>query len=346
MTMKTPTAILLLLLLLLTGAASAQSGQASLASLQDALTLVTENSAGVTNARNTLQASERARSRTQADPLALSLETLHAEYKVGNSESALRNAILAARAEALAAYADVLNAENELRAAELNLEMARMTASAAEIRFSAGAVTQLDVDRAGFEQAAAERRLADSSSTLQLARSNLGSLAGVSPAAQLAPLTEPEQVQPLDEVLRQLESNSQLQQARQAVTTAELELAATDNPLSSQAQIEQARSALQGAEADLASLERSLDIAVRQSYNTVVSARGNFETALARVTTARETLEAQQLRFGAGSISQLELHQAELDLLNADSQSSSALHSLLAAIQALQRSVAGSGGAR
>lgn len=330
---------LLLLLVLLAGAVSAQ---APLMNPQDALLLAVENSAPVTSARNVLETAQRTRERTLADPLALKLETLRAEHAVSNNEAALHSAILAAQAEALGAYSDVLSAENDLQAATLSLETARMTRSAAEIRFNAGAITQLDLDRSGNDQTAAERRLADANSTLDLARSNLASLTGSSTIGQLAPLTEPASIQPLDEVLLQLQHNAQLQQAEQVVTTASLELAASDNPLSSQAQIESARSALQNAEAELSSLQRSLSLSVRQAHNAVISTRGTYDNTVARVTTASEMLDAQHLRFDAGLISQLDLLQAELDLVNASGQSATALQSLLSAIQSLQRTVAGS----
>jgi cobalt-zinc-cadmium efflux system outer membrane protein len=321
---------------------SAALAQPAAASLQDTLALAVENSAPVGNARNALEAAGRALERTQADPLALAMETLQAEHTLGNSRSALRSALLAAEAEALAAYADVLALNGELQAARLSLKMAEMTASATEIRFAAGAVTQLDLDRARNDLAAARRKLADSGSSLELARSNLASLTG-SPLSGQEPeaLGEPAPLPPLDEVLLQLESNSQLQQARQAVQLAELELAAVDTPLSSQARIEQARAAVQSATTDLASLERSLNITIRQNYNAVLSAEGNLENARARTATAREALAAQQLRFNAGSISQLELHQAELELLNATSQDAAALHAVTAALHSLQRSLAG-----
>jgi outer membrane protein TolC len=329
---------LMLLLVLLAGAAGAQA----LTNLQDALTLAVENAAPVTSARHALETAQRTRERTLADPLALRLETLRTEHAVNNSEAALRSAILAAQAEALGAYADVLAAENDLQAATLGLETASMTHSAAGIRFKAGAITQLDLGRAANDQTAAERRLAAANSTLELARSNLASLSGLAEIGQLEPLTEPAAIAPLDEVLLQLQHNAQLQQAEQAVATASLELAASDNPLSSQAQIESARSALQNAEAELASLQRSLSLSVRQAYNAVLSARSTYDNAVARVSTAREMLAAQQLRFDAGLISQLDLLQAELDLVNASGQNISALQSLLSAGQSLQRTVAGS----
>lgn len=335
-----PAALLFAALLLLSGALAAPETL----SLADARQLAAENSPQVGTARASADSARRALERAEADPLATTLELLRARNGLHNADAALQSAVLNAKSEALNAFTTVLEAGDTLRSANLSLEMAGITADAAQIRLNAGAATQLDVDRAGNDLAAAERRHGEALTSLELARSSLASVLGSNTDAQLQPVSEPAAAAPLEEVLQQLtRDNPQLAQARQAVEIAQLELAAASNPLSSLSQIEQARATLASAEADLSGLERSLNVSVRQAHNSLLSARGNHEGARATIATAREAFAAQQLRFEAGSISQLDLLQAELDVLQSEAQGASALHALLSALQSLRSSVSGGG---
>lgn len=332
---------LLLAALLSLGSVLASSAPLS---LTDARRLAAENSPQVGTARATADNALRSLERAEADPLATPLELLRARNSSLNADAALQGAVLNAESEALNAFTAVLEAASTLRSAELGLETAGITADAAQIRLNAGAATQLDVDRASNDLSSAERRYGEALTTLDLARSNLASVLGSSADVELQPVSEPAPTAPLEEALQQLErDNPQLVQARQAVAIAELELAAADTPLSSRVQIEQASSNLASAEADLESLERSLNISVRQAHNALLSARGNHAGALAATATAQEAFAAQKLRFEAGSISQLDLLQAELDVLQSETQGANALHALLSAAQSLSSSISGGG---
>ncbi|HEX7003535.1 MAG TPA: TolC family protein [Trueperaceae bacterium] len=296
-------------------------------------------------ARNELQAAERQLERIQQDPLALRLDVIEAENAVVNAQNDLLAAIRQARTAAADSYYAALEARNDLEVSTQQKAIARTTLEATRIRFEAGAATRIELETAENELEAAQQRLEDTEGTFSLALAQLSGLLGQKISEQeLQPITANPDVPQLDTALERLRTNTGLEVARQAIEIAELELAAVDNAFSSRLEIEQAEAHLEGVRRDLNALVESLELTVRQRHNQALIAQGKHESALAALDATAEKLNAQELRYESGIISQLELMQAQLDHVEAKAQVAIALHDLLQAIQDLETAMTGSTG--
>ena len=311
-------------------------------SLDTALALASELDAGVISARADLAAAERDLTRTSADPLALRLTKVQAEHALQNAQAALESALSSSRATLTNAYLVALEADQTLAVAEQAEAIAAIALEATEIRFNAGAATQLDLERARNDFGATQRDTDDAQQARALAYSELASLVGLPPEElTLELLTVAPELPELDRLLARLEENRQWRLTLQAVELAELRLAAVDNAFSARADVEAARDALDSAQVRLRETRRSLELTMRQSHNSVLAAQGRLLSATASAATARDTLGAQALRYDAGSISRLEFERSRLDAARADAQYQMARHALLRALLQLTRTLLG-----
>ena len=313
--------------------------------LAEAVDLGLAVDADVVSAGADLAAAERELARTEADPLALRLPRVRAAQGVAGAQEALEAARLAARSAVAGAYYDALEADDALSLAEQRQAIAETTLQAQRIRLEAGAATQLDVDRAENELASAQRGVADAQEARNLAYSDLASQIGASAEGLALQETQEElEVPALETVLARLEDNAQLRAATRAVELSRVSLEAVDNAFSPRADIEAAEDTLSNAQTQLGEVRRSLELAVRGSYNAVVAAQGRLESALADLTTSEETLSAQGVRFEAGSISRLDFENARLERANTVADAAAARHSLAEALLGLEQAVQGSAG--
>jgi len=311
-------------------------------SLDTALALAGELDAGVISARADLAAAERDLARTRADPLALRLTIAQAEHALENAQAALESALSNSRAALTNAYLAALEADQTLAIAGQAAAIAAIALEATEIRFNAGAATQLDLERARNDFGAAQRDAEDARQTRELAYSELASLVGLPlEGLTLEPITVAPAMPELDSLLARLAENRQWRLTRQAVELAELRLAAVDNAFSARAEVEAARDTLAGNQVRLRETRRSLELTTRQSYNAVLAAQSRLMSAAASAATAHDTLSAQTLRYEAGSISRLEFERARLDVTRAEAQYQTARHALLRALLQLTRAILG-----
>jgi len=311
-------------------------------SLEQALALASELDAGVISARADLAAAERDLARTRADPLALRLTIAQAEQALENAQAALESALSSSRAALTNAYLAALEADQTLAVAEQAEAIATIALEASEIRFNAGAATQLDLERARNDFGAAQRDRNDARQTRALTYSELASLVELLPEElTLQPVTATPAIPELDSLLVRLAENRQWRLTRQAVELAELRLAAVDNAFSARAEVEAARDALANAQVRLRETRRSLELTMRQSHNAVLAAQSRLMSAAASAATASDTLSAQTLRYEAGSISRLEFERARLDAARAEAQHQTARHALLRALLQLTRALLG-----
>src|SRR5581483_11216360 len=77
------------------------------------------------------------------------------------------------------------------------------------------------------------------------------------------------------------------------------------------------RAELAGAEADIASAERALVAAVTQQYLTVLAARDNAEVARKQLEANEQALTLAQARYDVGRSSLIDVRQAQVALLQA-----------------------------
>ncbi len=311
--------------------------------LAEAVDLGLAVDADVVSAGADLAAAERELARTEADPLALRLPRVRAAQGVAGAQEALEAARLAARSAVAGAYHDALEADDALSLAEQRQAIAETTLQAQRIRLEAGAATQLDVDRAENELASAQRGVADAQEARNLAYSDLASQIGASAEGLVLQETQGAvEVPALETVLARLSDNAQLRAAERAVELSRVSLEAVDNAFSPRADIEAAEDTLSNAQTQLNEVRRSLELAVRGSYNAVVAAQGRLESALADLATSEETLSAQGVRFEAGSISRLDFENARLERANTVADAAAARHSLAEALLGLEQTVQGS----
>jgi outer membrane protein TolC len=338
-----PVRSLLFLLLLLAplSAAAAQELPAPL-DLEAAAARAVETAADVRTAELDLAAAERELARVEADPTTLRVPRLNAQHAVAAAQDDLRNARAVARDAAADAFEGVLEAEDTAAIAEAALAIARTEAEAARIRLEAGAATRSDVDRADDAVRSAERDLRDARQALELARDRLASRLAVAEVPALAETDAEPQVPGLEATVARLDENAALRAARRSVTVAEARLEAVDVAFTvPRSEIESARDALETAEVRAGDLEDSLRLAVRQAHNAVLAAEGRWASAREQVATAEEDLRVATVRFEAGSIAEVTLERARLDLLRRQADARVARHGLRDALRSLETTILG-----
>lgn len=321
--------------------AAAQEGEQPL-TLEQAYALVPAVDADLVSARTAVQSAARDLERTRADPLALRLDLLQDEQALAAAHSGLASAQLATRIDVATAYTAALEADTAVALAEADLAIAEVTLEAQRIRLGAGAVTQLDVDRAVNGEQVALADLADSTAARDLAYARLGSLLGQTPGL-LAPLDRALLVLPdvVEAQARALQENAQLLANQRSVELAEVRLAGLDNAFTARSEIETAQEALDSARLRLGESRRTLELNIQNSYNAALSAQARVESARANLETARAELNAQRTRLDAGTISPLSYAQAELSFHNTEASVDSAEHGFYLGLLRLEQTVIG-----
>ena len=310
--------------------------------LETAFARAIEVAADVRTAQLDLAAAERELSRAEADPTTLRVPRLNAEHAVEAARDDLRNARAVSRDATSDAYETVLEAEDTAQIAEAALAIARIEAEAARIRLDAGAATRSDVDRAEDAVRSAERDSRDANQALELARDRLASRLAVDELPPLAELDDGLQVPTADEALGRLDENASLRTARRSVVVAEARLEAVDVAFTvPRSEIESAQDALETARVRARDLEDSLTLAVRQAHNGVLAAEGRLASAREQVATAQEDLRVANARFEAGSIAEVTLERARLDLLRRRADARGAFHALRDALRSLETTILG-----
>lgn len=332
--------LFLFLLFLLPVCTAQGAGEAAL-SYSEALSAAVGASAAVNIAQVDLASAERDLSRLQADPLALRIPVLQAEQALMQARQGLGAAEAAARNSAAEAYAKVLEARSDVSLTEKRVAIIQTQADATQIRFEAGAATSLDVASAQNALQSVQRDLTDAREAQTLAYSRLASLVGLAGAPVLSDAVPVGTVPSLAEALTGLDENSALVNAQQGLVLANAQLAGVDSAFSARRDIEAARDAVANAETHLQETRRSLELSTRQSRNAAVAAQNRVQGAAADLTAAQETLQAQQVRFEAGGISQLELAQSELNAQSAAAALEAAQHALAAALRTLDTTLRG-----
>ena len=330
----------LLLCSLVWGQEGAEAAQAL--ALEQAFGLALSSDADLISARSELESAKRDLSRIQADPLALRLDTLQAEQALAAAQASLGSTEVSTRIDLASADTAALEADESLGIAQKQEAIARQTLEAQKIRFSAGAVTQIDVDKANNDYQAALRDRADAEASRSLAYAQVSSLLG-QPVSMLEPLNNDLLTVPnLEEVqTRAKGQNAQLLAASRNVALLETRLAAVDNAFSSRSEIEAARDSLENAHINYAESLRTLDLNVQNSYNSVLSAQARYESAAANYATALADLNAQKTRLDAGSISPLSYAQSELSFQTTAASLNSAKHAFYLSLLRLELSVLG-----
>ena len=314
----------------------------SILTLKQAFSLAVVSDADLVSVRTDLEAAERDLNRVRADPLALRLDTLQAEQGWAAAQNKLVSTRVATQVEIANAYTAALEADEALQLAQKEQGIASQTLEAQRVRLSAGAVTQLDVDKANNDYQAALRTTADAEANRNLAYAQLSSLLGSS-VTNLETLSDELLALPnLEDVNQRAKSqNAQLLANSRSVELARTRLAAIDNAFSARSDIEAAQDSLENANIGFAESQRTLDLNVQNSYNAVLSSQARYESALANYATALADLNAQKTRLSAGSISPLSFAQSELNFQLTAASLNSAKHAFYLSLLRLEQSIVG-----
>jgi outer membrane protein TolC len=313
--------------------------------LSAAADLAVEASVDVRTARLDLDAAERELARVEADPTSLRVPTLEARHAAQAARDALRDAEAQARDAAADGFETALEARDRVAIAEAALAIARTEAEATRIRLDAGAATRSDLDRAEDAVRSAERDLRDARQAHDLARDRLAVTLGVTdelPVLDDAPVAT--EVPSVDDALARLSENSALRAAGRGVDLAQAAYDAVNVAFTvPRSEIEAARDRLDTARLRETDLESSLRLAVRQAHNAVSAAEGRLASARERVATAEEDLRVQRVRFETGSVAEISLERARLDLQRSRADERAALHALADALRGLETTILGAG---
>jgi outer membrane protein, heavy metal efflux system len=331
------TVSMLVLLACLAGFAAAEP-----LTLDEALRLGPDADAEAITARAELSAAERDAARMRADPLALRLERLAAEHGVASAQSSLLASVTRSRIQITELYVQALEADGAHRLAVIERANAERALAAQAVRLAAGAVTELQLERARNDYEAALRGAEDAGAARALAYGALSSRLGVA-VADVADIPDDVLTLPsLDDVMnRALRENAQLRAAERGVALATARLDVVDNDFSTRAEIEGARDAVANAQVRYAELERSLDLGIRTVHNGVLTAKTRYQSALASFATSQADLAAQATRFQAGSISPIAFDQAKLQHAGALAALQSATHAYFLSILRLEGAIVG-----
>ncbi len=310
--------------------------------LEQALTLAPNVNATVIAGKTDLASAQRDLDRVTNDPLSLRLEKLQAEQKLASKQNALDTALLANRLDVTDKYFAALDADKTLANAQKQQQIATSTLAAQQIRFEAGAITQIDLSNAQNDAVEAERTVRDAQNTRNLAYSQLGSVIGQSVTSLTPYEVEAPQLVPLEQVQAEaVEKNTQLKSLQRNVELARTQLEITDNDFSSRSQIDSAKDALANAELNLSDYQGSLGLTIESSYNSVLAAQASYENALESFRTSDDDLSAQKTRLDAGSISPIAYQQSELTHAQNEAGLDKAKHQLFLAHIRLEQAVLG-----
>ncbi|MGL4611483.1 MAG: TolC family protein [Trueperaceae bacterium] len=310
--------------------------------LEQALNLAPDVNAAVIAGRTDVSAAERDLERINRDPLALRLEKLQAEQTLASEQENLEAALLSSRLDVMDKFFAALEADQALANAQKQQQISVATLEAQQIRFEAGAVTQIDLSNAQNDAVEAERIVRDAQNTRNLAYSQLSSVVS-QPVSKLAPYkADAPTLRPLEQIRTEAkEKNNQLKLLQRSVELAKTQLEITDNAFSSRSEIDGAEDALANAELSLSDYQNSLELTVESSYNSVLSAQASYENALETLRTSAYDLAAQKTRLDAGSISPIAYQQSELSHAQSQAELDTAKHQLTLAHIRLDQAVLG-----
>ncbi len=312
--------------------------------LEQALSLSPSLDAAIISSRTDLASAQRDVERVKADPLALRLDILQAEQKVASEQEAFDKAVVSNKLTLTEAFFNALESDQTLANAQKQLDIANATLKAQQIRYQAGAITQIDLSNAQNDAVETERSVSDAQNTRNLAYSQLSSKLGQEPSALESYTAEAPVLASLESYQAEaLEKNSQLNALKRAVELAQVQLQIVDNAFSSRSQIDSAKDALANSQLNLSDYQNSLGLSIESSYNSVISANASYQNSLEAFNTASNDLSAQKTRLDAGSISPIAFQQSELVFAQKQAVLNRSKHQLLLSFIRIEQGVLGVG---
>ena len=294
---------------------------------------------GVVTARTELRNAVANLERVQGDPLAVRADKLEAQQRLALAKANFTQSYYAALSEIESAYTGVLQARFGVQVAQKAASVSQKALEIAQIRVNNGSGTQLDLEEARTSLNEAQNSLRSAQDGLNIAVNNLESILDREFSADSlegVPDRYLVSVPPLQRVLETAAGSPTVLQAEQQLAAAQLGTEVLDASYASQTQLEGAQTGLTNAQEALQETQRGFRIQARNLYNSAVNAKESYQNQQAALQNANERLQTQRQRFEGGLISQIELSQAELTNLQAESAALQARYTYLTSLLELQ----------
>ena len=304
--------------------------------LDQALT-ATENRTAVVNARLAFDDAQLALSRTQADPLALKLDKVQAQQRAYLTGAQYTQARYQAMVDISDAYTQLLEAQAQRDLALKARNISEQSLEIANIRFSKGSATALDVQEAENALEDANNNLKTAEQGAELARTNLGSLLGSSVESVDAIADGKLVALPaLEDVLVQLSGHPNVIEAQNGAELAALSVDLLDPSYASQSQIDNAKLQAGQAQEFAKEARRGLELQARSLYNQASTASEALTIRRDALNNALEREALEKQRLDAGLIADINFKQTQLNTMQAQISALQAKHAYLSALLNLQ----------
>lgn len=257
---------------------------------------------------------EQAKANLLVNPSPVNLRDAESAWRNAQIEHQASSAGIALQVEE--AYYDLIRRLQQVELSEGNLDQVRRQLEAAQVRHEAGALADLDLRQTRQQVAQAQIQLESDRRALATAQRNLNQLLG-------RPLDAP--IQPAETELRfeakdvdlgaalesALSKRLEILQAQDQVETARINLDLAQNPYTPRLDQARAELQLQQAEQALAQARRKVEMEVRSAYDAVKAAEAQVPLREEAAALAVEQLRIAQLRFEAGTITSLDVTEAQ-----------------------------------
>lgn len=305
-------------------------------SLQEALGAANTRT-DVINAQLALNDANTALVRTQSDPLALRLDQVQAAQRARLTNAQLNQAQYQAIADIASSYTQVLELNAQRDLAAMARDLSAQSLEIAQIRFSKGSATALDVQEAENNLEDANKNLVSAEQGLNLARTDLAGLIGQSSESlQEIPDSLLISLPSLETVLASVDKNPTLIQVANGAELAALAVDLLDPSYASQSQIDNAILQRDQATESLKEARRGIELQARSLYNQASTAAQSYQIQLDALNNALERESLEKQRLDAGLIAEIQFKQTQLATLQARIGAIQAKHSYLKALLNLQ----------
>ncbi|MBE3577180.1 MAG: TolC family protein [Limnochordales bacterium] len=249
-------------------------------------------------------------------------ELVAAQYELEKAKQAVLDARESVALKVEQQYYEVLRSTELLDIQQQSLERAKRQFQVTEARYQAGLISRHEYLAAQDQLVVQEHSFRQAQASLELAKLQFKLLLGLPQESEIV-LQDRFPFAPLDvdlaESLRQaLARRSDLLAARQAVASAERQVALSDNDYTPPVQLQRARMALERAQIAAAQAETRVALEVRQKYLALEQARVAVEESERARERARDALRIAEARYNNGLSPLLELLNAQAALARAE----------------------------
>lgn len=257
---------------------------------------------------------EQARANLLVNPSPVSVREAESAWRNAQIEHQASSATIALQVEE--AYYDLIRRLQQVELSEGNLEQVRRQMEAAQVRHDAGALADLDLKQTRQQVTQAEIQLEADRRSLATAQRTLNHLLGRPLDEPLMPaetelLFEPVEVDLEAALESALAKRLEILQAQDQVETARINLELAQNPYTPRLDQARAELQLQQAEQALAQTRLRVELEVRSAHDAVKAAEAQVPLREEAAALAAEQLRIAQLRFEAGTITSLDVTEAQ-----------------------------------